>query len=671
MFDRVALRRPAVHRIAFGAMRTLSALSVLSALVAASARAQSTTATHDSLRLYYVGRPVGWEHYDIEPIADGLRLTSDFEYIDRGRRNHLTAAMQLGADYAPRSLEIARVADTTSTITARVDVSGAHARVIRNAVSSEVALPAGNGFAIAPYSPIAQHLALMRFWRAHGSPATVAVIPGAPTNTVTIAKSGVDTIGAGESRTVLTRYTIDGLVWGLEYLWLDEHDRLAAFATAGGGLSFKAIRAELVPQRDAIIAAASRAAIRDLITITSRAKPLAQGDIALVGATLVDATGRAAIPSATVLISQGRIIAAGPTSDVRVPATTKTIDVRGKTIIPGLWDMHAHLHQLEWTPVYFAAGITSVRDMGNELPWVTDLRKTIRSGRASGPDLYLAGLIDGPGPNAFGALSASTPDEGRAIVRQYHALGFEQMKLYSLLSPAVVGAVCDEAHKLGMTVTGHIPNSLTLLAAVDSGMDQVAHMPIRGDAGSDSVRATIAHLKSRGTVIDPTESWAEIGGHSTAEPLQNFQPVTQHLPTTFVQFRAASWGTPQVDSATAHARLGRSLAIIRALYDAAVPIVAGTDEGVPGFSVYRELELYVQAGMSPMDALRTATAVPAKAMRVDKEVGTLEPGKRADLLVLDANPLENISNVRSVRLVMKDGRLYDSAELWRAVGFTP
>jgi imidazolonepropionase-like amidohydrolase len=126
-----------------------------------------------------------------------------------------------------------------------------------------------------------------------------------------------------------------------------------------------------------------------------------------------------------------------------------------------------------------------------------------------------------------------------------------------------------------------------------------------------------------------------------------------------------------VDTATAHARLARQLAIVRALHDAGVPIVAGTDEGVPGFSVYREIELYVQAGISPMEALRSATAVSAVAMRMDKDVGTIEAGKRADLLVLDANPLDNIANIRTVRLVMKGGQLYDSAALWRAAGFTP
>ena len=171
-------------------------------------------------------------------------------------------------------------------------------------------------------------------------------------------------------------------------------------------------------------------------------------------------------------------------------------------------------------------------------------------------------------------------------------------------------------------------------------------------------------------MVDPTASWGEIGGHSSAEPLESFQPVTAHLPAVFLQSRASGWGTT-ADTATAHARLARTLSLIGALHAAGVPIVAGTDEGVPGFSVYREMELYVRAGFSPMDALRSATSVSAAAMHMEREIGTIEAGKRADLLVLDANPLENISNIRRVRSVMANGVLYDPAPLWRAGGFIP
>jgi hypothetical protein len=332
--------------------------------------------------------------------------------------------------------------------------------------------------------------------------------------------------------------------------------------------------------------------------------------------------------------------------------------------------MHTHLNQLEWAPVYLAAGVTTVRDMGNEIPFILALRGVVDSGRALGPRMLLAGLVDGGGPNAFGALNATTPEEGRDVVRHYHELGFQQMKLYSLLRPDVVAAICREAHALGMTVTGHVPTALTLLAAVDSGMDQIAHLPLRGDPQSDSVRRVIAALKRHGTVIDPTASWGELLSHSTAEPVTTFQPVLHHLPPVLAQ-RIAAMGAPNVDTATAHARFAGALAIIRALHQAGVPIVPGTDEGVPGFSLYRELELYVKAGMTPMDAIRSATAVSARAMRLDQEVGTLEAGKLADLLVLDANPLDDIANIRRVQLVMKGGSLYDSAALWRAAGFRP
>jgi imidazolonepropionase-like amidohydrolase len=643
-------------------------LSLLCVPFAAVLHAQATI---DSLRIYYVGRPVGWEHFTLVHGESGAELTADWAYVDRGRHVHTQASMKMTGDYAPLHVVVARLADTTRTIMLRLDRESGDPRttlqVGRGVAADQVMLPLS--FAISQYAPVSQHLAMIRFWKAHGSPAAINMVPTG--NLISIREQGRDTVAVSGKPEVLTRYSIEGVVWGIEYAWLDAEGRLAMFTSAAGGLSTKTVRAELVPQYDALMQVATRAAMRDLAAISAGAHPVAEGKVALVGATLVDGSGRAAVPNATVIVADGRIVAAGPSGKTKVPAGTRTIDVRGKTIVPGLWDMHAHLHQLEWLPAYISAGVTSVRDMGNELPFVLALRAAVDSARAIGPHIHLAGLVDGDGPNAFGAFSATTPDEGRAIVRRYHELGFGQMKLYDLLSPGVVGAICDEAHKLGMTVTGHLPRSLSITAAVDSGMDQFAHLPIRGDPQSDTTKQIIAFLKQHGTVIDPTESWNEIGGHSQAESVQAFQPVLQHLPPPFVQFRVANWGSAAVDPATAHSRLERTLATIRALHDAGVPVVAGTDEGIPGFSVYREMELYVMAGFTPMDALRAATAVPAHALRVDKDVGTIEPGKRADLLVLDKNPLDDISNIRTSHYVMKDGRLYENDALWRVAGFTP
>jgi imidazolonepropionase-like amidohydrolase len=626
------------------------------------------TTIADTLVLYYVGHAIGSERYELATTPEGRVLTADFDYRDRGRRTHVTSTLRTTADFSPQRLEISRLTDTSATVETRVDVRGREAAVFARGDSTRVTLPA-RAFVIAGTTPTTQHYALLRYWLAHGEPATVPVVPGGPVNDVMIQRRGRDTLDLNGTAVVLDRFAVNGVVWGRESVWLDARGRLAAYTTAGGGgLTLESVRQELAPLYPKLMAIATRDRLADLAALSQRARPTATGSVALVGGTLVDGSGRDAIRDATVVVADGRIVAAGPSASVTVPAAARRIDVRGKTIVPGLWDMHGHVMQIEWAPTYLATGVTTVRDMGNEIDFIIPLREAIRSGRAIGPTLLLAGLVDGPGPDAFGAVTAGTPEEARAVARRYHDLGFEQLKLYTLLSPAVVGALTAEAHRLGMTVTGHVPAALTVTAAADSGMDHIAHMPIRGEPGSDSVARVIAHLASRGTAIDPTASWGELLGHSTAEPVATFQPGVAHLPAAIAQ-RIGGMGARGIDTATAHARLGRTLRMLGALHAAGVPLLAGTDEGVPGFSVAREIELYVAAGMTPMDALRAATAVSAKAMGLERETGTVEPGKRADLLILDANPLDAISNIRRMAFVMKGGALYAKADLWRAADF--
>ena len=630
----------------------------------------AATSITDSLRVFYIGRPAGWEHYELKPTDGGLTLTSDYDYVDRGRRNHTQLTLTTGNDYSVKKYETARLTDTSRTVTTSIEFDGTHATVTRNSKSTDVAIPAV-AYAVSSYSPTAQHLALIRYWESHGSPTTIAIVPGDP-NPVRIVKRGIDTVSTGPNRVLLTRYTIDGVIWGVNYLWLDAEGRLAMFATGGGGgLSFKTVRAALLPLRDELMDVATRAQMAELTQITSRTRAVAEGHVALVGATLIDATGAPAISNATVVVQNGRIVAAGPSASTSVPQGARRIDVTGKTIVPGLWDNHAHLHQIEWIPTYFAAGVTSVRDMGSEWPLLVAMRNAIRSGKISGPNLFFAGLVDGPGPQGFGEFSAATPEEGRAIVRRYHQMGFEMIKIYLALAPDVTAAICDEAHKQGMTCTGHVPTSMDLHAAIDSGMDQIAHFPVRGDLTSDSGKKQLAHFVAKKTIFDPTASWGEIGGKSAQEPMQNIQPVMQHLPVALLQNRVAGLGQAATDTATSHARLARTLANLKAAHDAGVPLITGTDEGIPAYSVYREIELYAKAGFTNMEALQAATSVAATAMRVANDVGTIEKGKRADLLVLDANPLDNISNIRTVRFVMKDGKMFESAALWTAAGFKP
>jgi len=280
----------------------------------------------------------------------------------------------------------------------------------------------------------------------------------------------------------------------------------------------------------------------------------------------------------------------------------------------------------------------------------------------------MAGLVDGPGPASFGHVTAATPEEGRAAVRMYKDAGFQQMKLYNLLDRPTAAAVIDAAHASGMTVTGHIPNGLSMREIVEMGMDHIAHLTVRDTPGTDAMRDTIAFLKARGTVIDPTISWNELLGRSPQTPIESFQPGFTHVPPPLRRLIAGANGglvTPQ----QAHERLARSLAIVKALHDGGIPIVAGTDKGVPGVSVAREIELYVEAGLSPLEAIRAATAVPARVMGLSADSGTIAPGLRADLIVVDGNPLERISDIRNVTLVSANGRLYEARRLWPVGGF--
>jgi imidazolonepropionase-like amidohydrolase len=241
------------------------------------------------------------------------------------------------------------------------------------------------------------------------------------------------------------------------------------------------------------------------------------------------------------------------------------------------------------------------------------------------------------------------------------------MKLYSLLQPDVVPAITARAHELGMTVTGHVPTALGIGRALEAGMDHVAHMPINGDPTTPQNRALIAEMAKRKTVIDPTLPWNELLNHAPETAIDSFEPGITHAPPALkMNYESVK---NDVDAATAKSRLKLQETMVKALFDAGVPIVAGTDGGLPGYSLLRSLELYVDAGFTPMQAIESATRIAAASMGMSATMGTIEPGKRADLIVLTADPLANISNIRKLKWVVADGRVLEPLPLWHAAGF--
>ena len=630
----------------------------------------SSAIERGTLRLYYVQKPIGYERYEIAPDLEALKLTADFDFTDRGGRVQLAATLRTKSDFTPLSFEAKGKSYRFVNVDSNVRVDGSDAIVRADgAAESRVTLPA-QFFTVDGYAPFSAQMMLLRYWKQHGQPRLLRTVPGQPANDVIVEARGREAIRIGARAITLERFAIDGVVWGRETVWLDEGGALAAAITRAGGLSFEAVREDLEPALVQFVQRATRDRIGDLESITRANAPLKGGTYAMAGATIVDGTGRPPVSDGVVIVRDGRIADVGPRASVPIPDDVPTVDVSGKTLVPGLWDMHTHVTQIEWAPVYLASGVTTVRDMGNEFEFITVLRDAIASKRALGPRLLLAGLVDGPGPNAFGVYYAATPEEAKQVVGKYHAAGFQQIKIYSLITPPLVEAICAEAHRLGMTVTGHVPNGMTIDQAALAGMDHIAHLAIRGEAGSDEVNKTIAVLRERKTVIDPTQSWNELLGHAAGTPIAAFQPGVAKIPSPLNRLFSNA-GAAGIDAATARTRLERGLRIVKALRDAGVPVVVGTDEGIPGHSVHREIELYVEAGFTPLEALQAATIVPARAMKLEAELGTIEKGKRADLVVLNANPLDQIRNIRTVRWTIADGNVYDAQALWRSVRFQP
>ena len=627
-------------------------------------QAQAPPIESGALLVSLIDRPVGRETYSIRQDGDGIVFTGDLDLTERGSRLQVSSSLRAGSDLTPTEFSVKGKSYRFVNVDAAVKVAGGMATVTNLGETKTFEAPR-RFFTAQSYAPLSARALLIRYWERHGRPATIPVLPGP--RDVRIALRGTDPIVTGGRPQTLRRFDIDGVVWGRETVWLDDEDRLAAIVSRIHILPIEAVREDLKAAIPVLQSWSNADRVRDLAQFLNDVPPIADRAYVLAGARLIDGTGRPPVDDAVMVVRDGRIASAGPRSAVTIPSGMRVIDVTSATIVPGLWDMHAHVAQIEWLPAYLAAGVTTFRDMGGEQPFLTAIRDAIASGKGLGPRVLLAGLVDGDAAGAFGAVVAATPEQGRAVVDRYKAAGFNQMKLYSLLQPEVVTAINARAHELGMTVTGHVPTSLGLTRAVEAGMDHVAHLPINGDPQSPQTRATIELLARHKTVIDPTLPWNELLGHAPETPLESFEPGFAHAPPALVaNYRSVKNDT---DAAAAKRRVRESQTMVKALFDAGVPIVAGTDGGLPGYSLLRSIEMYVEAGMTPMQAIESATRVPAESMGLATDAGTIEPGKRADLIVLNADPLAQISNIRKLRWVVANGRVLEPAKLWAAAGF--
>jgi imidazolonepropionase-like amidohydrolase len=640
--------------------------------------------------LHKFEQPIGEESYEVSKDENSFNVKMNFKFTDRGTPVPMTASFRGAADLTPQSFEIKGKNSRSTTIDDAVEIQPEKVRVRDRDKWTESARPA-QFFTIAGYAPATMQMLMVRYWATHGAPAQLATLPGGQ---VKIEPRGQDSIKIDGKDQIFDRFTVEGLIWGRETLWFDASRNLVAEVSTDAEFDhFEAIRDGYESGLGTFVGRAGSDEMAALADISKGISGSHAEKIALVGGTLIDGTGREPIPDSVVVIEKGRIVDAGPKSRVKIPGGAQKIDTRGKTILPGLWDMHAHFEQVEWGPIYLAAGATTVRDCGNEFEFITAVRDAVANGRGLGPRLLMAGIVDGTGPLALGVARVDTPEEAKMWTDKYHDAGFQQMKIYSSVKLEEVKDVAEEAHRLGMTVTGHVPEGLNAYQVIEAGQDQINHIsyiadimmpPLPEDASrldradaaanidlkSPEAQKAIAFLVQHGTVVDPTVALFEFFTASSAKPPASIEPGVAHVAPE-LQAILAEAGPPTPHSELQEKIVQKDIAIIGALHRAGVPIVAGTDQTVPGYSLYREIELYAQAGFTPLEAIQAATIVPARVMGLDKELGTVEAGKRADVIILDANPLESIHNIRKVEFVITNGVMYNCAELWRSVGFKP
>jgi hypothetical protein len=444
----------------------------------------------------------------------------------------------------------------------------------------------------------------------------------------------------------------------------------------------------------------------------SAAEPSSQ--LAITHVTVIDATRRAPQPDQTVLVDGGRITVVGAAAKIKVPKSARTIDASGKFLLPGFWDMHVHLAGVtadpRWgkqvlLPLLLANGITGVRDMGGDLDALLSWQRDAESGALLAPHIVCSGpFLAAQGRKTAEQYPVGTAEAARAAVDTLKKQGANFIKIISMPSRDAFFAVADESKKQNIPFVGHLPFEISAAEASDAGMHSIEHLLYSGFALSFSsneaelrprlVQAEksgdaasweqIAHeadatyspekaaalfqtLRKNGTWVTPTLASLDITSHpenwKTDDPLLAFLPAsltkewTYSLQDLRMKERAA-WLARQA---------ANDWKLTGDLHHAGVPLLVGSDSldpfVIPGDSFHHELAELVRAGFTPMEALQAATQGAAQFLGREKELGTVEIGRTADLVLLSANPVEGIANTRKVWAVIRNGGYYDRAAL--------
>jgi imidazolonepropionase-like amidohydrolase len=421
--------------------------------------------------------------------------------------------------------------------------------------------------------------------------------------------------------------------------------------------------------------------------------------LAIVGATILDGTGRSPIRDGVVILRHGRFAAVGTRAQVKIPADARRIDARGKWLLPGLIDMHVHLDEVLTPGAFVLYGVTSIRDVGSNGTTMQALRDRAALGEVLPRRYWMGRNIDEGQPSWWGAVAVQGPSEVPALLDGMQKEGVDGVKLYVRARPDVARAVIAEAHRRRLPVTAHLHDTLPS-AVAEMGIDNLEHittlfeelrvLPPQTPEGYRSTFVGIADvdldgpktqqlikiLAKRHVAITPTLAVAllPVGGEEGAATTYGDWATVpdgwkRFWNDPYWDFLATKGWTPQ-DFAQAHLAKARFLALVQRLHKAGVPIIAGTDTPapwvLPGAGLLVELQLLVEAGLTPSEAIHSATGRAAAVLRKGADVGTIRTGRCADLLLLDADPLADIRNLHQIAAVYINGKEIDRPALRKA-----
>ena len=648
---------------------------------AAPIRAQQST----KYTILIMERPAGFQSNVV--MADGTRH-SNWEFNDRGRGPKIDYTVKVDPDGLPVSMKISGNDYLKAPVAEMFEVTNGVAHWKNQAESGEKKLN-GKAFYTSMNGDEGELLAqaLLR------SPShRLALLPDGEAS---IVRADELSVSDGKQTRHVTLYEVEGPGYTPSGIWLNDDNSL--FASVSSWFSnivegWEAIVPQLLKKQDEFEAVRKVALAHALMRHPTT-------PVAFTHANLFDSGAAKILSDMTVVIDGARIKSVGKTGAIAVPRNAEIVDAHGKTLMPGLWDMHVHIFPDQGL-MHIAAGVTSVRDMANDTDALLALKRNIEANEEIGPRIIMAGFMDGRGPYSGPTkVFVDTEEEAQKAIDNYARLGYSQIKIYSSIKPELVPKIVALAHAKGLRVSGHVPAFMTAEQFVRDGVDEFQHInffvlnflfdevkdtrtPVRFtavadraatiDLNSERVRSFVNLLRDRKIVVDPTVNIFE--EMFTARPGKispGDESVADRLPPQ-VRRGLLSGGLPVPEGKDERYRESAKalLRMVKMLYDAGVPIVAGTDAEA-GFALHRELELYVEAGIPAPEVLKIATLGAATVMKRDNELGSIAPGKLADMVLIDGDPSQHISDIRRASLVLKDGNFYKPSELYKSIGVRP